>query len=109
MLKHLFSLSFLLIINLTYASEKNLTNQKPNIIVIMTDDHGQWALGSYETRMKTPNLDYLADQGVIFDNAMTPAPVCSAARASFHTGKMPSQHGVYDFLSEGKGLSLIHI
>lgn len=78
-------------------------NNKPNIIVIMTDDQGQWTLGAYDKRMKTPNLDYLADQGVLFDNAMTPAPVCSAARASFHTGKMPSQHGVYDFLSEGNG------
>ena len=103
MFKYFFSLSLLLFINLSYATELKPVSEKPNIIVIMTDDHGQWALGSYEKRMKTPNLDYLADQGVIFDNAMTPAPVCSAARASFHTGKMPSQHGVYDFLSEGKG------
>ena len=55
--------------------------KKPNIIVIMTDDHGQWALGAYNKHIKTPNLDYLASQGVIFNNAMTPAPVCSAAWA----------------------------
>jgi len=79
-------------------------NNKPNIIVVMTDDQGQWTLPSYgQKHVKTPNLDYLAEQGVQFNNAMTPAPVCSAARASFHTGKMPSQHGVYDFLSEGDG------
>lgn len=73
----------------------------PNIIVVMADDHGQWALGSYGLeQLDTPNIDFLADQGVLFENAMSPAPVCSAARASFHTGKMPSQHGVHDFLSE---------
>ena len=73
----------------------------PNIIVVMADDHAQWALGAYGlAELDTPNIDWLARQGVLFENAMTPAPVCSAARASFYTGKMPSQHGVHDFLSE---------
>jgi arylsulfatase A-like enzyme len=76
---------------------------RPNIIVVMADDHGQWALGSYGLeQIDTPNIDYLAEQGVMFANAMSPAPVCSAARASFYTGKMPSQHGVHDFLSESE-------
>lgn len=98
--KYIFiSVLFFLATQVQAAQEKS----KPNIIVIMTDDQGQWTLGAYEKHMKTPNIDYLADQGVLFNNAMTPAPVCSAARASFHTGKMPSQHGVYDFLSEGNG------
>lgn len=105
MYKNLFSLIFLFISINVHAKNTNLPPIKqPNIIVIMSDDQGQWTLDSYsQKQIKTPNLDYLADQGVIFSNAMTPAPVCSAARASFHTGKMPSQHGVYDFLSEGEG------
>lgn len=78
-----------------------VTHQPPNIIVIMTDDMGQWATGfQSQNIVETPNLSYLAEQGVRFENAISPAPVCSAARASFHTGKMPSQHGVHDFLSE---------
>ena len=73
----------------------------PNIIVIMADDHAQWALGAYGLAgIDTPNIDWLAAEGVRFENAMSPAPVCSAARASFYTGKMPSQHGVHDFLNE---------
>ena len=73
----------------------------PNIVVIMADDHAQWALGAYGLdELDTPNIDWLAAEGVQFANAMSPAPVCSAARASFYTGKMPSQHGVHDFLSE---------
>ena len=75
--------------------------ESPNIIVIMADDHAQWATGAYGLEeIETPNIDWLAREGVVFTNAMSPAPVCSAARASFYTGKMPSQHGVHDFLSE---------
>ena len=84
-----------------FAPEQVRAEGQPNIIVVMADDHGQWALGSYGLeQIDTPNIDFLADHGVLFENAMSPAPVCSAARASFHTGKMPSQHGVHDFLSE---------
>lgn len=69
----------------------------------MADDQGKWAIGPLAgggEGVNTPNLDYIANQGVVFNNAMTPSPVCSPARASFHTGKMPSQHGVHDFLGE---------
>jgi len=77
--------------------------EPPNIIVVMADDHAQWALGAYGlSQIETPNIDWLAEQGVLFENAMSPAPVCSSARASFYTGKMPSQHGVHDFLSESE-------
>lgn len=83
------------------AEETQQENIQPNVIVIMADDLGQWATGlRNEKYIETPNLEYLAETGVRFENAMTPAPVSSAARASFHTGKMPSQHGVYDFLAE---------
>lgn len=71
----------------------------PNFLVIMTDDQGKWALGQYDPRIRTPNIDYLAENGVRFDEAIAPVPVCSPARASFFTGKTPSQHGVHDFLS----------
>jgi len=83
------------------ASAQSAT--RPNIVVVMADDHAQWALGAYGLRqIETPNIDWLAEHGVLFANAMTPAPVCSSARASFYTGKMPSQHGVHDFLGESE-------
>ncbi|GMR17109.1 MAG: sulfatase-like hydrolase/transferase [Gammaproteobacteria bacterium] len=75
--------------------------EQPNIIVVMADDHAQWAAKVYGlAQIETPNIDWLADEGVVFQNAFSPAPVCSPARASFYTGKMPSQHGVHDFLAE---------
>ncbi|MGI9272850.1 MAG: sulfatase family protein [Woeseiaceae bacterium] len=94
-----FALTLLLALGL--ATSHARADDRPNIIVVMADDHAQWALGAYGLeQIDTPNIDWLADQGVRFENAMSPAPVCSAARASFYTGKMPSQHGVHDFLSE---------
>lgn len=74
----------------------------PNIVVLLTDDHGQWAAGCYGNReIHTPGLDHLAAHGVRFRNAMTPTPVCSPARATFWTGLYPSQHGIHDYLGPG--------
>lgn len=73
----------------------------PNIVVIQTDDHAQWALGCYgNSEVRTPTLDHLAATGVRMRNAFTPSPVCSPARASFWTGRLPSQHGMHDYLAE---------
>ncbi|HEV7214305.1 MAG TPA: sulfatase-like hydrolase/transferase [Chloroflexota bacterium] len=73
----------------------------PNILVIMADDHGQWASGPYGNRdLHTPAMDHLAQRGVRMANAFTPTPVCSPARASFFTGRLPSQHGIQDYLTE---------
>lgn len=75
---------------------------KPNIVFILSDDHGQWAMGAYGNKdIITPNLDDLAQTGIRFDNCFCASPVCSPARASLITGKMPSQHGVHDWLNGG--------
>jgi arylsulfatase A-like enzyme len=74
--------------------------EKPqNIILFLTDDHAQWALGcNGNTELRTPNLDYLSDSGVNMLNAFTPVPVCSPARACLLTGRLASQHGLHDYL-----------
>lgn len=73
----------------------------PNIIVFFCDDHAQWALPAYGNReIHAPNLTHLAQTGLLMQNAFTPCPVCSPARASFWTGLYPSQHGVHDHLAE---------
>ncbi|NQT58301.1 MAG: sulfatase-like hydrolase/transferase [Bacteroidetes bacterium] len=78
--------------------------KRPNVLVFLTDDHAQWALKCYGNKhIVSPNIDYLADEGVVFENAFTPTPVCSPARACFHTGKIPSQHGIHDFLASDNG------
>ncbi len=74
--------------------------RQPNILLFVTDDHGQWASGPYGSReLRTPNLDRLAASGVVMENAFTPTPVCSPARASLLTGLTPSQHGIHDYIA----------
>lgn len=76
--------------------------KKTNIIMILSDDQGCWSLGSYgNPEIRTPVLDQMAEEGVRFENFFCTSPVCSPARASILTGKMPSQHGVIDWLGGG--------
>lgn len=75
-------------------------SRQPNILLFLTDDHGRWASGAYGNQeLSTPNLDRLAASGVVMENAFTPTPVCSPARASLLTGLTPSQHGVHDYIA----------
>ena len=78
------------------------TEKKPNIIMILADDQGPWAMHCAGTpELYTPNLDRIAEQGMRFDSFFCASPVCSPARASILTGKMPSAHGVQDWLRSG--------
>ena len=75
---------------------------RPNVILILTDNHGAWTLGCYGNRdVRTPNIDRLASEGVLFKRAFANNPVCSPTRASLLTGLMPSQHGVHRYLGGG--------
>ena len=76
--------------------------ERPNIVSILTDDQGIWALGCYGNgEIRTPNLDRLAAGGMRFEHFFCTSPVCSPARASLLTGRIPSQHGVHDWIREG--------
>lgn len=80
------------------------TGNPPNIVFILADDMGQWAAGAYgNDEIITPNIDRLASEGIRFDNAFCNTPVCSASRSSYFTGRLPSQHGVHDWISGGNG------
>ena len=64
-----------------------------NILVIMTDELRRDTLGCYgNTYVKTPHIDKLAKEGIRFDNAYTPSPICVPARASIATGKYVHEH-----------------
>jgi arylsulfatase A-like enzyme len=76
-----------------------MTNS-PNILLFLTDDHAQWAMGyAGNQEIRTPTFDYLAQNGIQFNNAFTPTPVCSPARACLLTGRLASQHGLHDYLN----------
>ncbi|MCX7014704.1 MAG: sulfatase-like hydrolase/transferase, partial [Candidatus Sumerlaeota bacterium] len=63
------------------------TDRKPNILVIMTDEHQAAVTGCYgNTIVQTPNLDGLAKRGVVFEAAYTNSPLCVPCRLSFTSG-----------------------
>ena len=76
--------------------------KNPNIILILSDDHGNWAMNcAGNDELITPNLNRIADEGILFEHFFCASPVCSPARLSLFTGKIPSQHGVIDWIANG--------
>jgi len=81
------------------SSVSSLEAKPPNVVFILTDNHGAWTLGCYGNKdIRTPNIDQLAAEGMLFTRAMSSNPVCSPTRATYLTGLLPSQHGVHSFL-----------
>ena len=75
---------------------------KPNVIFVLTDDQGPWAAGCCgNDEVRTPFIDQLAAEGTRFPNFFCTSPVCSPARASLMTGRIPSAHGVHDWIRDG--------
>src|SRR5437899_2279710 len=75
-----------------------------NLIAIVTDDQGHWAVGANGNKdVKTPNMDKLAKQGARFINAFTATPVCSPSRASYFTGKWGTQVAITDWINLQEG------
>jgi len=61
--------------------------ERPNIVFLMADDHRAYALGCMgDPHIRTPNLDRLADQGVLFERCYATSPLCMAGRATVMTG-----------------------
>ncbi len=80
----------------------------PNVVLIFCDDLGYGDLGCYGSKIRTPNIDRLAAEGVRFTNCTSADPVCSPSRAGLMTGRYPTRVGVPRVLfpqDEG-GLSL---
>lgn len=76
---------------------------RPNLVAIVTDDQGQWALGAYGNRqVHTPHMDRLAREGALFENAFTVTPVCSPSRAAYMSGRWPTQVGITDYFEPGE-------
>ena len=70
-------------------------HERPNILLITTDQQHYSTLGATNRRIQTPALDELGRQGVRFDRAYCPNPTCTPTRASIVTGMYPSQHGAW--------------
>ncbi len=70
-------------------------SERPNIIFIITDDQQVGLLGVEGNQIaKTPNIDRIAEEGMMFTNFFSVTPLCSPSRASFLTGQYAYKHGV---------------
>lgn len=83
-------------------------NHKPNLLIIHTDEHNFRTLGCYRellssdqafvwgegVKVETPNIDWLAENGVLFSKCYASTPVCGPSRGSFVTGMYPQHTGV---------------
>ncbi len=70
--------------------------EKPNVVFILTDQWRAQDLGhTGNQEVKTPNLDNLAGESIVFTNAISNCSVCSPARASLLTGQYPLKHGIF--------------
>lgn len=73
--------------------------ERPNIVFIFSDDHAYQALGAYNSYLKdvvrTPHLDRLADQGMIFDRCLVTNSICGPMRAVIQTGKYSHLNGFW--------------
>ncbi len=84
-----------LLVTLALLSPWLAAAERPNIVFILADDHRWDALGVMgHPFIDTPNLDRIAAEGVLFENAFVTSSLCSPSRASFLTGLYPQRHGV---------------
>ena len=86
----------------TPAAEK-----PPNVVVFLADDLGYGDLACYgHPRIRTPNLDAFARQGVRLTQCYAASAVCSPSRSAILTGRTPHRNGVYTWIAEGSEVHL---
>lgn len=92
---------FLLVL-IYYSCNKNkevqtMESDRPNILFIMSDDHAYQAISSYSDKLvKTPNIDRIAKEGMLFTNASVTNSICGPSRAVILTGKHSHINGKID-------------
>jgi choline-sulfatase len=98
--------NLLVLFTLMLATIFSHAQTPPNIITIVTDDQGQWAMGAYgNEEILTPGMDRIAREGILFTNALVVSPVCSPARATWLTGRYPTELGITEWIHPDEGKS----
>jgi len=95
-------------LTLTFFATAQTADKKPNIVFIMGDDIGMWNIGAYHRGLmagRTPNLDKLAKEGMLFTDYYAEAS-CTAGRANFITGQLPIRTGMTTVGQAGASVGL---
>lgn len=89
--------SFIAIIILAISCNPKEKVKQPNILFIFSDDHAYKAISAYgSNRNTTPNIDRLAEEGMLFENCYVTNSICAPSRATILTGKYSHLNGVVD-------------
>ncbi len=93
---HLTYRPWLLFIAVMVLSSSLKGAQRPNILFIFTDDHASHAMSCYGSKInKTPHLDRIAQEGMLFENCFCTNSICGPSRAVIQTGKYSHKNGFY--------------
>jgi arylsulfatase A-like enzyme len=89
-------LTVLIMVNPACQTGRDTEPVRPNILFIMSDDHGYQAISRYGAGLnQTPNIDRLAEEGVLFRNSFVTNSICAPSRATMLTGKFSHLNGQY--------------
>lgn len=92
------SIQKIIILCLTLVTISTYSQDKPNILFIMSDDHSAEAVGAYGSRLAilnpTPTIDKLAEEGMLMQNTFCTNSICSPSRATILTGQYSGVNGV---------------
>lgn len=87
-----------ILISACFLSPREVAAERVNIIYLMTDDQRADTLGCMGNKIiQTPNIDDMAREGVIFDNAFVTTAICMTSRACVLTGQYAARHGIWSF------------
>jgi arylsulfatase A-like enzyme len=89
---------FFILLNFSSCKkEEAATPKRPNILFIMSDDHAYQAISAYGSQLiETPNIDRIAEEGLLFTNACVTNSICAPSRATILTGKHTHINGKID-------------
>ena len=97
-------LAILFVVSAPLPSQAQKVNNRPNVIVIYTDDQGSIDANCYGSKdLVTPTFDKLAATGIRFTQMYSPSAICSASRAGLLTGRFPPRAGVPGNVSSHPG------
>ncbi|MFO7824937.1 MAG: sulfatase-like hydrolase/transferase, partial [Cyclobacterium sp.] len=96
--------SALLMVSCQQEQVEQTEKQKPNVLFILADDLGYHDLSCMGSDYyETPNIDRIANEGMVFTNGYATCQVCSPSRASLMSGKFPARHGITDWIGAKTG------
>jgi len=88
----------------SFCSRREIVPEKPNILFIMADDHAEKAISAYGYDLvQTPNIDRIAQEGILFRNSFVTNSICAPSRAVLLTGKYSHRNGLRDNRDEFDG------